>query len=68
MFATCPTPGKLARLQGWLVENLPSAVTSPFRPASIKTIVAGGPGAGAGVGAVPTRDDLLEAIAKFEER
>lgn len=73
VFATCPTPGKLARFQEWLVDTLPTVVTKPFGGSSgggnAKALgISNGIGGGVGGGGVPTRDDLLAIIGRFEER
>ncbi|CAM9737603.1 unnamed protein product, partial [Ectocarpus sp. 13 AM-2016] len=97
VFATCPTPGRLACLQNWLLETLPQslssvAAASPFRGSFLgsvlpflegkKRIRFGGdsparggegamatlPAAGGGTGGVPTKEELLEVIGRFEER
>lgn len=98
VFATCPTPGRVARLQTWLSQTVPlSAFLSPFRASVLGSVVSsldgkkrirfgddasatgrGGEGAvagGAAVGAaggvggtVPTKEELMAVMERFEER
>lgn len=98
VFATCPTPGRAARLQSWLSESLPlylssAAAAAPFRGsflgsflpslggsrrirfgdggAAVKSgraiAVAGVAGGDVGTG-VPTKEELLAVMERFEER
>lgn len=72
VFATCPAPGRLARLQNWIQETLP-----------VSSLFGGGAGGGGAlpkkgaaaavvedvvVGGIPTKEELLTVIKRFEER
>lgn len=68
MFATCPAPGRLARLQAWVKETLP--VPSFFGGGTLrkKKSAAAAVAEEAVVGGIPTAEELLTVMKRFEER